>query len=234
MRPLYSAQGVHVTTESGPHDTASARPLSFSRRSSCWCCFWPSSSPGPFLRPFAFAVILAVVFQPLHERVLRLTKQRHAWGALISTLGVSLLFGVPAFIITTLAANEALSAAHYLSRRSAEEGGVHHFRHHPGGQAASLYRALGGSFEVRFQGHDQLQRPEVESRHVRIRCGCSWQSGADSPSIADHLRDPVLSVSRGQGLGLSCRQADAAFAGASGAALSRTSPTPSSPTFTAS
>ncbi|MGB8889364.1 MAG: AI-2E family transporter [Candidatus Korobacteraceae bacterium] len=78
----------------------------------------------PFLRPFAFAVILAVVFQPLHERVLFLTKQRHAWGALISTLGVLLLFGVPAFIITTLAANEALSAAHYLGRRSAEEGGV--------------------------------------------------------------------------------------------------------------
>jgi predicted PurR-regulated permease PerM len=78
---------------------------------------------GPFLKPFAFAVILAVVFQPLHERVLRITKQRHAWGALISTLGVILLFGVPAFVITTLAANEAVSAAHYLSRRSAEEGG---------------------------------------------------------------------------------------------------------------
>jgi predicted PurR-regulated permease PerM len=78
---------------------------------------------SPFLKPFAFAVILAVVFQPLHERALRATKQRHAWGALLSTLGVLLLFGVPAFVITTLAANEALSAAHYLSRRSAEEGG---------------------------------------------------------------------------------------------------------------
>jgi predicted PurR-regulated permease PerM len=78
----------------------------------------------PFLKPFAFAVILAVVFQPLHERVLLITKQRHGMGALISTLGVVLLFGVPSFVITTLAANEALSAAHYLSRRSAEEGGV--------------------------------------------------------------------------------------------------------------
>jgi predicted PurR-regulated permease PerM len=78
----------------------------------------------PFLKPFAFAVILAVVFQPLHERVLLITKQRHGMGALISTLGVVLLFGAPSFVITTLAANEALSAAHYLSRRSAEEGGV--------------------------------------------------------------------------------------------------------------
>ncbi len=77
----------------------------------------------PFLKPFAFAVILAVVFEPLHEWILRVTKQRHGVGALLSTLGVLVLFGVPAFVITTLAANEAMSAAHYLSRRSAEEGG---------------------------------------------------------------------------------------------------------------
>jgi predicted PurR-regulated permease PerM len=77
-----------------------------------------------FLRPFAFAVILAVVFFPVHERILRFTKHRSRLGALLSTLAVLLLFGVPAFIITTLAANEAMSAAHYLSRRSAEEGGV--------------------------------------------------------------------------------------------------------------
>jgi predicted PurR-regulated permease PerM len=38
-----------------------------------------------------------------------------------------LLFGVPAFVITTLAANEAFTAAHYLTRRSAEEGGLSQF-----------------------------------------------------------------------------------------------------------
>lgn len=81
----------------------------------------------PFLKPLAFAVILAVVFYPLHTRVLRITKQRRALGSLVSTLAVILLFGVPAFIITTLAANEALTAAHYLSRRSAEEGGLNQF-----------------------------------------------------------------------------------------------------------
>ncbi|MGC2108878.1 MAG: AI-2E family transporter [Candidatus Korobacteraceae bacterium] len=78
----------------------------------------------PFLKPLAFAIILAVVFYPVHDRILRLTGQRHGWGALITTLAVLFLFGIPAFIITTLAANEALSAAHYLSRRSAEEGGI--------------------------------------------------------------------------------------------------------------
>jgi predicted PurR-regulated permease PerM len=78
----------------------------------------------PFLKPFAFAVILAVVFYPLHEKILRATKARAGWGALLSTLTVFLVFGVPGFLIATIGANEALTAAHYLSRRSAEEGGV--------------------------------------------------------------------------------------------------------------
>ncbi len=76
-----------------------------------------------FLQPFAFAVILAVVFYPVHEWVRRVTRQGPGWGALISTLALLLLFAIPSFIIVTLAANEALSAAHYLTRRSAEEGG---------------------------------------------------------------------------------------------------------------
>jgi len=77
----------------------------------------------PFLRPFAFAIILAVVFYPLHELILRWTKQRSGSASLLSTLLLILLFGVPTLIITMLAANEALTAAHYLGRRSAEEGG---------------------------------------------------------------------------------------------------------------
>jgi predicted PurR-regulated permease PerM len=81
----------------------------------------------PFAKPFAFAVILAVVFYPVHNWILRLTKQRVGLAALLSTLAVIVLFGVPAFIITTLAANEALSAAHYLSRRTVEEGGFTQF-----------------------------------------------------------------------------------------------------------
>ncbi len=76
-----------------------------------------------FLKPFAFAIILAVVFYPLHERILRWNKQRVGTSALLSTLLLILLFGVPSFIIAVLAANEALAAAHYLGRRSVEEGG---------------------------------------------------------------------------------------------------------------
>ena len=76
-----------------------------------------------FLKPFAFAIILAVVFYPLHERILRWNNRRTGTSALVSTLLLILLFAVPSFIIAILAANEALSAAHYLSRRSVEEGG---------------------------------------------------------------------------------------------------------------
>jgi len=76
-----------------------------------------------FLKPFAFAIILAVVVYPLHERLLRWNKRRVGSSALLSTLLLILLFAVPSCIIAVLAANEALSAAHYLSRRSVEEGG---------------------------------------------------------------------------------------------------------------
>jgi predicted PurR-regulated permease PerM len=76
-----------------------------------------------FLKPFAFAVILAVVFYPFHEKIRRSIKASRGWHALLSTVTVILVFGVPAFLLATIAANEAFSAAHYLSRRAAEEGG---------------------------------------------------------------------------------------------------------------
>ena len=77
-----------------------------------------------FLKPIAFAIILAVVFYPLHERILRGNHGRPGSSALMSTLLLILLFAVPGLIIAVLAANEALAAAHYLGRRSVEEGGL--------------------------------------------------------------------------------------------------------------
>jgi predicted PurR-regulated permease PerM len=77
----------------------------------------------PFLKPFAFAIILAIVFYPAHGHLLRMNKRRVGSSALLSTLLLILLFGVPSCIVAILAANEALSAAHYLGRRSVEEGG---------------------------------------------------------------------------------------------------------------
>jgi predicted PurR-regulated permease PerM len=94
-----------------------------------------------FLEPFAFAIILTVVFYPLHERLLQWSKRRVGSSALLSTLLVILLFAVPSFIIAVLAANEALEAAHYLSRRSVEEGGF-----------PSLVMALADR-PIRYVGH---------------------------------------------------------------------------------
>ncbi len=94
-----------------------------------------------FLKPFAFAIILAVVSYPLHERLLLWNKRRVGSSALLSTLLLILLFAVPSFIIAVLAANEALSAAHYLSRRSVEEGGF-----------PSLVMALADR-PIRYVGH---------------------------------------------------------------------------------
>jgi predicted PurR-regulated permease PerM len=45
----------------------------------------------------------------------------------LSTLLLVVLFGVPTFVIATLAAQEALTAAHYVGRRTAEEGGLSSF-----------------------------------------------------------------------------------------------------------
>ncbi len=77
----------------------------------------------PFLYPFAAAVILAVVFYPAHQRILTWTKGRSGIASLLSTLALLFLFGIPLFIIIMLAANEAKTAAQYLTRRSAEQGG---------------------------------------------------------------------------------------------------------------
>jgi predicted PurR-regulated permease PerM len=77
----------------------------------------------PFLYPIASAIILAVVFYPAHERILRWTKGKPGSASLLSTLALLFLFCVPVLIILTVAANEAVSAAQYLTRKSAAEGG---------------------------------------------------------------------------------------------------------------
>ena len=76
-----------------------------------------------FIYPVAAAIILAVVFYPAHQRILRWTKGRPGTASLLSTLALLFLFGVPVFIIVMLAANEAVNAAQYLTRVSAEQGG---------------------------------------------------------------------------------------------------------------
>jgi predicted PurR-regulated permease PerM len=77
----------------------------------------------PFLYPFVAATILAVVFYPAHQRILRWTKDKPGKAALLSTLALLFLFAVPVFITIVLVAKQAVTAAQYLTRQSAEQGG---------------------------------------------------------------------------------------------------------------
>lgn len=77
----------------------------------------------PFLYPVATAIIMAVVFYPVHQRILVRTKGKAGRASLLSTLALLFLFGVPILIVILMATNEAVSAAQYLTRKSAEEGG---------------------------------------------------------------------------------------------------------------
>src|SRR3974390_1126612 len=77
----------------------------------------------PFLYPVAAAIILAVVFYPAHEHVVRWTKNKVGVASLLSTLALLFLFCVPVLIVLTLAANEAIPAAQYFTRMRAAEGG---------------------------------------------------------------------------------------------------------------
>ena len=76
-----------------------------------------------FLYPVAAAIIVAVVFYPAHRRILAWTKGKAGKASLLSTLVLLFLFCVPVFIIVMMATNEAVTAAQYLTRKSAEEGG---------------------------------------------------------------------------------------------------------------
>ena len=95
----------------------------------------------PFLRPLAFAIVLAVIFHPIHQRILTWTKGRSGLAALLSTLTLLFVFGVPIFILISLAANEAVSAAQYLTRKSAAEGGF------------TLFLTTLAERALRFMGH---------------------------------------------------------------------------------
>src|SRR6516164_3611589 len=81
----------------------------------------------PFLSPIAFAIILAVVFNPIYQRILAGTKGREGLAALLATLVLLFLFCVPVLLLATVATNEAINAAQYLTRKSAEEGGFTRF-----------------------------------------------------------------------------------------------------------
>jgi predicted PurR-regulated permease PerM len=74
----------------------------------------------PFLVPLAWSAVLAIFFYPLHEKVLR--KMKPTAAAMTSTLGVTLLLIVPALLVLSLTAREALVATAQIQSQMAVHG----------------------------------------------------------------------------------------------------------------
>lgn len=77
----------------------------------------------PFFRPLGFAIVIALGFDSIHQRMRRKVKQP-TLAALASTLVVALVVAIPVALIATLGGQQLVHAAHYLSNRSSAEGGI--------------------------------------------------------------------------------------------------------------
>jgi predicted PurR-regulated permease PerM len=62
---------------------------------------------SPFLGSIAWAVILGILFAPVHRRLLRLLRNRRRWAALIMTLLVILVIVIPGTFFTVVLARQA-------------------------------------------------------------------------------------------------------------------------------
>ncbi len=75
---------------------------------------------APFLVPLAWSAVLAIFFYPLHQKISQ--RMTPTAAAMTSTLGVTLLLIVPAIVVLTLTAREALDATARLQSELALHG----------------------------------------------------------------------------------------------------------------
>lgn len=85
-----------------------------------WFCYLIAR---PFLKPVFFAVVLAIVFHPLHSRLRRLIRGANA-AALISTLCALLTIIIPAFLLSAALRSELTAVYQSLSASGAQDGGL--------------------------------------------------------------------------------------------------------------
>lgn len=85
-----------------------------------WFCYLIAR---PFLKPVFFAVVLAIVFQPLHARMHRLIRGASA-AALLSTLCALLTILIPAFLLSAALRSELTAVYQSLSAGGAQDGGL--------------------------------------------------------------------------------------------------------------
>jgi predicted PurR-regulated permease PerM len=85
-----------------------------------WLCYLIAR---PFLKSVFFAVVLAIVFYPLHTRLQRRIRSTNA-TALLSTLCVLLTVTIPVFLLSTALRSELSTAYQSLRAVGAEDGGL--------------------------------------------------------------------------------------------------------------
>jgi predicted PurR-regulated permease PerM len=74
----------------------------------------------PFLVPLAWSAVLAIFFYPWHQKILK--KMKPTPGALVSTVGVTVLLIVPALVVLVFTAREALDATARVQNMLAVHG----------------------------------------------------------------------------------------------------------------
>ncbi len=77
----------------------------------------------PFWEPMFFALLIAIVLYPVHNRVRGLIRS-DGWAALVSTLFVLLMVMAPAISLGVKASTEIANLSEWLGKRTAGEGGV--------------------------------------------------------------------------------------------------------------
>jgi len=84
-----------------------------------WLCYLIAR---PFLKPIFLAVVLAIIFRPLHVKLQKFFRNQNA-AALVSTLCALLAITVPAVLLGAALRNELTSAYQSLTAGNAHEGG---------------------------------------------------------------------------------------------------------------
>ena len=85
-----------------------------------WLCYLIAR---PFLKPVFFAVVLAIVFQPLHAKLHRLIRSANA-AALLSTLCVLLTIIIPAILLSAALKRELTTVYQSLSASGTQDAGL--------------------------------------------------------------------------------------------------------------
>ncbi|NOT61880.1 MAG: hypothetical protein HOP19_16825, partial [Acidobacteria bacterium] len=78
---------------------------------------------APFARPLAASAMLAVVFHPLHQHVVRIVRQPSV-AAFLSTILVLLIVIVPPLFLSVALQRELADVYRSLKAHSAQDGGL--------------------------------------------------------------------------------------------------------------